>query len=82
MLLRFHRLHHHILAHLSAVHELDPPRDLGEKSVIFTTADIQSRFYSSSALTHNNRPARNNLSAECLEPKRCAFESRPFREVP
>ena len=68
-LLRLYRFNHHELAHLSLVHELDASRDLGEESVVFDAADVQSRFHARTALPNDDRSAGNKLSAECFEPK-------------
>jgi hypothetical protein len=69
MLLRFERLNHHELAHLSAVHEFNAACDLGEERVVFAFADIQARFHARAALPDDDRAAGDKLSAECLKAK-------------
>src|SRR6185312_11890529 len=71
-LLCFDWLDHYKLAHGPAIHELDPPGNFGEKSVIFPTSNIQPRLYPSSTLTHDDRPTGDKLSAE-------RFKSKPLR---
>jgi hypothetical protein len=69
MLLRFERLDHYVLAHLSAIHEFNAARDLGEERVVFAFADIESGLYARAALPDDDRSARDKLSAECLKAK-------------
>jgi hypothetical protein len=68
-LLRFYGLDHHELAHGSFVHELDPARDLGKESVVFTPADIEPGFHARAALPHNDGSTGHDLPAKCLESK-------------
>ena len=65
----FDGLDHHELAHLSLVQELDAARDLGEESVVFAAADVQSRFHAGAALPNDDGAAGHDLPAECLEAK-------------
>ena len=69
LLLYFHRLDHHELAHLSLVQEFDAARDLGEEGVIFAAADVQPRLHPRAALPDDDCPAGHQLPAECLESK-------------
>jgi len=69
MLLRFERLNHHKLAHLSAIHEFNAACDFGEERVVFAFADIQSWLYARAALPDNDGTAGDKLSAECLKSK-------------
>jgi hypothetical protein len=80
LLLRFNSLglDHHKLAHRSLVDELNPAGDLGEKSVIFAASNVQSRLNPCAMIV----PPGTSCPPKALKPSRCAFESRPFREVP
>jgi hypothetical protein len=69
MLLRFERLNHHELTHLSAVHEFDAACDFGEERVVFAFADIQSWLHAGAALADNDGAAGDKLSAERLKAK-------------
>ena len=60
---------HYELAHLSLVQELDAARDLGEESVVFAAADVQSGFHAGATLSNNDGAAGHDLPAECLEAK-------------
>src|SRR5208282_897544 len=60
LLRQFHRLDHHKLA---------PPGDLGKKRIVFAAAHVEPRLHARPALTHNDRSARHDLPAECLESK-------------
>src|SRR5436305_14915095 len=66
-LFRFQRFDHDKLAHLTAVFEDNFAGDLGEKSIVFASANVEAWLHASAALAHNNCPAGDNLSAECLE---------------
>lgn len=68
-LLRLDWLDHHELAHLTAVLEHDLPSDFCEEGVVFPAPDVKPRFHPRAALTHDDRAAGDNLSAECLESK-------------
>src|ERR1700686_2223453 len=70
-LLRFDslRLNHHKLPHRSLIEELDAPRDLGEKSVVFAASNVQSGLHPRAALADYDCAARHQLSAESLEAK-------------
>src|SRR5208282_2172752 len=67
LLRQFHRLDHHKLAHRALVQKLDPPRNLGKKRIVFAAAHVEPRLHARPALTHNDRSARHDLPAECLE---------------
>src|SRR5215469_15762153 len=69
ILLRFHRLNHHELSHRPLVHELDPARDLGKQGIVLAAPDVETGFYPRPPLAHDDRSARNDLPAECLESK-------------
>jgi len=71
ILLRFNSLgfDHHKLPHRSLVEELDPPRDLGEQSVVLAASHVQAGLNPRAALTDDDRPSRHQLSAESLKPK-------------
>ena len=68
-LLCFDRFHHHELAHLSLVQELDASRDLGKEGIVFAAAHVEAGLYPRAALANNDRSPGNDLSAECLETK-------------
>src|SRR5580698_9483576 len=65
----FDRLDHDKLTHRTFIQELNPPRNLGEKRVVFSAADIEPRLHASAALPDDDRSARHNLPAKRLEPK-------------
>src|SRR5712692_2893818 len=67
VLLRFQRLDHHELAHGALVHELDAAADLGKKSVVLTSADVEPRLHPRAALPHDDGAARDNLSTKSLK---------------
>ena len=68
-LFRFDWLDHDELAHGSPVLENDLAGNLGEKSVVFAAANIEAGFYTRAPLTHDDRAAGDDLSAECFESK-------------
>src|SRR5713226_4591309 len=67
VLLGFQRLDHHELAHGTLVHELDTAADLGKKRVVLAATDVEPRLHPRAALPHNDRAARDDLSAKSLK---------------
>jgi hypothetical protein len=70
------------LAHPAAIAKLNDAGDLGKQRVVLAPAHVLARLEGRAALPDDDRTARNQLAAEALTPSRCAFESRPFLELP
>src|SRR6185312_15459398 len=60
------------LSHAAAVFEFHHARDLREEGIVFAPADIRTRLDLGAALPHDDRTARNQLSAE-------HFHAQPLR---
>jgi hypothetical protein len=56
-------------SHLAFVHELHRAGDLGEQGVVFTATDVNASLITRTALTDDDRSARNQLTAENLYAK-------------
>lgn len=60
-------LDHDELAHRTLVDELDPPRNLREKRIVFATPDVEPGLDPRAALPDDDRPAGHQLSAKRLK---------------
>jgi len=75
-------LDHHKLPHRSLVEKLDPPRNLGEKRIVLARPTFSPGFTRVPRCRTMIVPPGTSCPPKALNPSRCAFESRPFREVP
>src|SRR5437763_3511373 len=64
--------HKHETAHVTAINEANYAIDLREQRVVFTTTDVLAGLQTRATLTHNDRAAADQLSAE-------SFYSKPLR---
>ena len=60
---------HDELSHRTAVLEDKAAADLRKEGVVLAAADVQARLNACSALPHDDRAARHQLSAEGLKAK-------------
>ena len=81
-LLGFYRLYRNEPAGPAAVDEIDPPGNLGVEGIVFAAANVQAWLVPCPRWRTMMAPPVTIWPAKILTPRRWAFESRPFLELP